>query len=91
MQIEASLLEAGGNNLFSNNGEVPIAEMPPMRFDEKIQLLQMHKHQVRAMGKAPGLHPRVATEAEAEKALLKAVKEADSWARREEKKRASTK
>jgi hypothetical protein len=90
MQIEASLLEAGGNNPFSNPDDLPIAEVPPMRFDEKIQLLHMHKHQVRAMGKAPGLQPRVATEAEVEKALLKAVKEADSWARREEKKRAGT-
>jgi hypothetical protein len=90
IQIEASLLEAGGHNLFSNP-ETPIGEMPPMRFDEKIQLLHMHKHQVRAMGKAPGLPPRVATEAEVEKALLKAVKRADSMARREEKKRAGTK
>ncbi|MFL6758238.1 MAG: hypothetical protein ACJ8EG_11800 [Sphingomicrobium sp.] len=91
MQIEASLLEAGGHNLFSNSGEKPIAEMPPMTFDQRLQLLHIHKHQVRALGKAPGLQPRVATEAEAEKALLKAVKRADSMARREEKKRAATK
>ncbi|MFL6770653.1 MAG: hypothetical protein ACJ8E4_02915 [Sphingomicrobium sp.] len=90
MQIEASLLEAGGHNLFSNSA-TPIAEIPPMTFDQRLQLLHIHKHQVRALGKAPGLQPRVATEAEAEKALLKAVKRADTMARREEKKRAATK
>ncbi len=100
VRIEASLVEAACNSgrnrtvsqtvradRFSDPEEVPIAEMPPMTIDQKIHLLHMHKHQVLKLGKAPGLQPRVATEDEVEKALMKALRRTESWLKREEEKK----
>ena len=91
VRIEASLVEAAGCNPYSELEEVPVAEMPPMTIDQKIHLLHMHKHQVLGLGKAPGLQPRVATEEEVEKALAKALRQTESWVKREERKKAVTK
>jgi hypothetical protein len=87
VNIEASLVEAAGRNPFSELDEVPVAETPPMTVWEKLHLLHMHKHHVRAMGKKPGLPERVATEEEAAREMEKALRRVRSWKKREERKK----
>jgi hypothetical protein len=53
MRLEAGLIEHGCN-LFSGEGPPVLAETPMMTVMEALQLLHMHKHQVRGIGKAPG-------------------------------------
>ena len=67
-RIEAELVEAGCNP-YSDLDDIPATEIPPMTFEQKIHLLHMHKKQVRGIGKAPGLPPRIATPEEAEAAI----------------------
>ena len=52
-RIELALVENGGN-LFSSPELPPEAPMPPMTAAQAIHILHMHKHQVHALGKAPG-------------------------------------
>jgi hypothetical protein len=52
-RLEAGLLERGGN-VFSGVGLGEPALTPPMTVEQALQLLHMHKHEVRGIGKAPG-------------------------------------
>lgn len=52
-RIEAGLVEHACN-MFSGEGPPVLAPTPAMTVMEALQLLHMHKHQVRGIGKAPG-------------------------------------
>ena len=52
-RLEAGLLEHACN-LFSGEGPPVLAPLPTMTAAEALQLLHMHKHGVRGIGKAPG-------------------------------------
>ena len=82
MRIEAALVEAACNP-DSECDAVPLAEMPAMSVDQKLHLLHMHKHQVRAIDKRPGLPERVATPEEVERALNMGLRRLESWMQRE--------
>lgn len=64
VRIEAALVEHGRLS-FGPREEAPELAMPPMTFDQALHLLHMHKHQVRKVGKRPGLRERVMTPEEA--------------------------
>ncbi|HEY6814038.1 MAG TPA: hypothetical protein VI168_00730 [Croceibacterium sp.] len=56
-QIEMGLIECAGS--FLSNEEMPdAAPLTGMTVDHAIHLLHMHKHQVRGIGKRPGLRAR---------------------------------
>lgn len=42
-------------NLFSWDGPIALRPMPEMRVRDAIHLLDMHKHKVKGLGKAPGV------------------------------------
>jgi hypothetical protein len=55
MRIEAGLLMYAEARLAGGGTPViPELQMPPMTIEQAIQLLHMHKHQVRGVGKRPG-------------------------------------
>ena len=82
VRLEAALVEHGRLS-FGPREEAPELAMPPMTVDQAIQLLHMHKHQVRKVGKRPGLRERVMTPEEAERELAKGLRRLDSWLERE--------
>jgi len=57
VQIEMALLQAGANFLSPSEVE-PVPEITGMTVDRAIYLLHMHKHQVKLLGKRPGLYKR---------------------------------
>lgn len=52
-RLEAGQIEHAGNML-SGEGPPVFGDTPPMSFMDALQLLHMHKHAVRGVGKAPG-------------------------------------
>ena len=56
-QLEFALIEAGCNPL-SGAGLSQVAPLTGMTFAQALQLLHMHKHAARGLGKRPGLPPR---------------------------------
>jgi hypothetical protein len=71
-RIEAALVETGGN-LFGDAPYPVDSPLPPMTVQEAIQLLHMHKHAVRGIGKAPGGPKLVASPAEIAAALERRI------------------
>jgi hypothetical protein len=59
-RIELALIE-NGCNLFSSPECPPAAPMPDMKTADAIHLLHMHKHQVKGIGRRPGLPEREPT------------------------------
>ena len=53
-RIEAGLLQHACN-LFSWDGPIALRPMPEMSVRDAIHLLDMHKHKVKGLGKAPGV------------------------------------
>lgn len=98
MRIELGLLENGGN-MFSARERPPEIDMPPMRVDEALQLLRLHKSAPRGIGVMPA-KPRVPMSADELRGVIadwRALKErgetispadrardAAEWARRRE-------
>lgn len=56
-QIECALIEAGCNHLSGGGDDTPLP-VQGMTFDNALRVLHMHKHQVRGLGKRPGLWAR---------------------------------
>ena len=79
VRIEAALVEAGCN-LFSEPEFEPDLAISGMTAMDALQLLHMHKHAVRGIGKAPG-GPKIAVASNSEiiAALEKRLKSMDAW------------
>jgi hypothetical protein len=71
-RLEAALVEAGCN-LGSDLEVEPDLTITGMSLHDAMQLLHMHKHQVRGLGKRPGGAPRVASDEEVRKALARSL------------------
>jgi hypothetical protein len=54
MRIEAAMLAQADRNPFSGRAVNAEVEMPPMTVAQALQLLHMHKHEVRGIGGRPG-------------------------------------
>lgn len=73
VRLEAALVEAGCNFLEPPEVE-PDLTITGMTVADALQLLNMHKHQVRGIGKRPGLPQRMASDAEVRKALARSLR-----------------
>ena len=71
-RLEAALV-AAGCNLASDLEVEPDFTIAGMGVHDALQLLHMHKHQVRGLGKRPGRGPRAATDEEVRKALARSL------------------
>jgi hypothetical protein len=71
-RLEFALLEHACN-MFSAPEVMPDAPMPPMRVDEAMQLLYMHRHQVHGIGGRPGLVAMPPTFEEVRPGILRKV------------------
>ncbi|MBT2188146.1 hypothetical protein [Sphingobium nicotianae] len=83
IRIEAALVEAACN-LFSSPAHPPEVPVPEMTAAHAIQLLHMHKHQVRAMGKRPGLPPHRPGLDEVRASILRKIEAIERHEKRQE-------
>ena len=71
-RVEMALLE-NGCNLFSSTDLPPECPMPAMSVDQALQLLRLHRSQMRAEGRAPGRRPRTRTFDEVRPAIARKI------------------
>jgi len=82
--LEAALVESA-INFFNEGGQAPDNPIRGMTATDAMQLLRMHRQEVRGIGGRPGpQRPRVVTPEEAEKEFKKARRRVESWMKREE-------
>lgn len=78
VRIEAAVIEEGCN-LFSEREVEPDIRIEGMTAADAMEALRMHKHNVRGIGKRPGLPERAASPAEIAKALKKRLTSFIAW------------
>lgn len=77
-RIEGALV-AHGENLFSASELPPEIDMPPMNVDQAIQILHMHKNEVRGIGRRPGRWRRPRSLEEVRDSILRKLDAVRRW------------
>jgi hypothetical protein len=89
-RIEGALIEDACNSLAGVPFD-PDAPMPPMSIYEAMHLLHMHKHEVRGIGKMPGIQRRRSDLDEVRASIARKLDAIERWRERKNKTRAGAK